>query len=124
MAYVSQYPVAYNTTYVKDTSHLNVHFEAFFATNPANSVTGTWDDNAFIAGSVTNQRVHIDLGSAITIVRIYYENNNYIGAFTSSGAKNFIFQGSNSGSSFADLTYATDTGWTTLAKSQDFLTNT
>lgn len=117
MAYTSQYPPAQNGTYVKSTTDYNgVNYLPYFATDPAKSLTGTWADNCFITvtGATTNQRFHIDLGEAKYIRHIYYENGHYMGSYTTSGAKNFTFWGSNSATAFGTLTYATDTDWTQL----------
>lgn len=114
MAYISQYPPAQNTAYVKATSY---QYSPWNATDPAKSVTGSWTNNSWISadGSYTNQRFHIDLGSAKAITRVYYENghNSATGVYTH-GAKAFTLWGSNTAAAFAQLTYATDTNWTQL----------
>ena len=69
-------------------------------------------------GAITNQRFHIDLGSAIVIEKILYDNFHISGGVTNAGVKNFTFWGSNNAAAFADLTYGTDTGWTQLTTSQ------
>jgi hypothetical protein len=66
------------------------------------------------AGPYAQQRFHIDLGSAKTIHRIYYENSHVSGGYTNRGFKTFTFWGSNTSGAFADLTYGTDTNWTQL----------
>jgi hypothetical protein len=110
--YTSQYPPAHDDTYVKATTYYST-FYPFNSTKPANSLTGnyisSWDST-----SPTNQRFHIDLGSAKIITRIYYENSHNSGTFTDAGAKNFTFWGSDSATAFAQLTYAIDTNWTQL----------
>jgi len=63
---------------------------------------------------LTNQRFHIDLGSAKIIRRIYYENYHNSGVEYDRGAKNFTFWGSNNAAAFAELTYTVDTNWTQL----------
>jgi hypothetical protein len=115
--YASQYPPAHSDTYVKATTTLGAGSEAFQATNPANTLTGSGAQWYSANGSQANQRFHIDLGSAKTILRVYYENGHVIGTATDRGAKNFTFWGSNTGSAFADTTYATDTNWTQLPTS-------
>jgi len=118
--YLSHYPPEQNNTYVKATTEYDITNPAYNATNPAlsliNSSNGTqwWAE----AGINTNQRFHIDLGSAKIITRIYYENSHESGSMTNSGAKNFTFWGSNDINSFNELTYATDTGWTQLTTEQ------
>jgi hypothetical protein len=118
MAYLSQYPTAQDTNYVKSTSELAGGYSPFYATDPTKSLTGTWigGSNTWLSntGSYTNQRFHIDLGKEFIIKRIYYENAHDSGGQTTVGAKNFTLWGSNTAAAFADLTYATDTNWTQL----------
>jgi len=114
----SLYPAEYSTTYVKATQVYSAQ-AAHEAYDPANSLTGDgvateWQTE----GAVTNQRYHVDLGAMKVIGRIYYENSHASGKDTDAGSKNFILQGSNSASSFGELTYATDTGWTQIAAGQ------
>lgn len=121
MAYTSQYPPAHSNTYVKATSHYDANYWEYYATDPAKSLTGTRALNQWLAGlgSVTNQRFHIDLGSAKVIRRIYYENSHHSGGQTDSGVQNFTFWGSNTGAgTFDDLVYVNDEGWTQLTISQ------
>lgn len=122
--YTSEYPPAYNSTYVKDTSNSGAsEYAAHFAANPANALTGSWSTRAWISANpgTTNQRWHIDLGSAKIIRRIYYENVHNSGGNTTNGVKNFTFWGSNDSSAFSTLTYGTDTNWTQLTTSQSTL---
>ncbi len=83
---------------------------------------GTQTGNCWIAasGEETDQRFHIDLGSAKIIRRIYYENFHNSGAATIYGVKNFTFWGSNTAGDFADLDYAHDGDWVEL---DDIATN-
>lgn len=115
-AYSSQYPTAHSDTYVKATSKVSASYWPYFATDPALSLTGAASANAWLSdsGQYTNQRFHIDLGSAKAITKIYYENYHGTGTGTDYGVKNFTFWGSNSAGSFAELTYGTDTGWTQI----------
>ena len=117
----SQYPPAQSDTYVKSTTKANTSHWAYFATDPAKSLTGTSINNSWTSGigSATNQRFHIDLGSAEIINKIYYENQHNSGSNTDMGVQNFTFQGSNTGAgTFDDLVYANDGGWTQLTISQ------
>jgi hypothetical protein len=119
MAYSSQYPPAYNDTYVKaTTTYASTRYYPYFATDPSTPLTGVWEDASWISlyAVTTNQRFHIDLGSAKTIKRIYYENIHYQGGYgyENLGVKTFTFWGSNDASAFAELTYGTDTNWTQL----------
>jgi len=117
----SQYPPAQSDTYVKATTKANTDYWPYFATDPAKSLTGHPGTGAWFSGSgsVTNQRFHIDLGSAKILKRIYYENVHDNGGTTTKGVKNFTFWGSNTGAgSFDDLVYANDEGWTQLTTSQ------
>lgn len=119
--YSSVYPPAHSTTYVKTTSEYGEGSRPWFTTDPALSLIGAWDWNAWLSNSsnYTNQRFHIDLGEAIVIKRIYYENLHNSGTSTDGGVQNFTFWGGNTGSgSFDDLVYANDDGWTQLTTSQ------
>lgn len=116
--YTSQYPPAHTSTYVKATDEYS-QGKAYFATDPALSLTGVYNYNTWmVSGSTGNQRFHIDLGSAKIIKRIYYENFHHEGGFTDRGAQNFTFWGSNNAAAFAELTYTTDTNWTQLTIAQ------
>lgn len=117
-SYTAQYPSAHSDTYVKATTKFSTSTWAYYATDPALSLTGGWSGVSWLASGTTNQRFHIDLGSAKTIKRIYYENFHDSGANTNWGANAFTFWGSNSPSAFAELTYGTDTDWTQLTTSQ------
>ena len=119
-AIASNYPPSQNDTYVKTTTKYSTDHWPYYATDPAKSVTGTAPGNGWISayGSITNQRFHIDLGSAFIVNKIYYQNYHDSGLSQTSGVKNFTFWGSNSATSFAELTYGTDTGWTQLTTSQ------
>ncbi len=121
MGYTSQYPTAHSNTYVKATTDLGPDYRPYFGTDPALSLTGIHADVTWYSASaeVTNQRFHIDLGSAKYIRRIYYENNHHSGGLTNRGVQNFTFWGSNTGAgSFDDLVYANDEGWTQLTIAQ------
>ena len=119
--YTSQYPPAHSDTYVKATTKANTDYWAYFATDPALPLTGNGNSTTWLSllNNVTNQRFHIDLGSAKIIRRIYYENFHSAGIYLTRGAKNFTFWGSNTAGSFAELTYTTDTGWTELTVAQN-----
>lgn len=122
--YTSAYPPAHNDTYVKATSKATTNYWPYYATDPSKSLTGGRNLNQWISGSaaITNQRFHIDLGSAKTVKRIYYENSHDSGTKTNEGAKNFTFQGSNEATAFAELTYGTDTNWTNLTTAVSLFT--
>lgn len=114
------YPVAQNGTYVKATSYRDTNTYPYFATDPTKTLTGVVTGNAWQSANlaITEQRFHIDIGSANVINKIYYENGHISGGSTDTGAKTFTFWGSNSGTAFAETTYGTDTGWTQLTCSQ------
>ena len=119
--YTSQYPIAQSDDYVKVTTRFSDLFFPYFATNPALLLTGSWGSNCWISQNTvkTNQRFHIDLGSAKIIRRIYYENGHNSGGSVKTGSKNFTFWGSNTGAgTFDDLVYENDEGWTQLDISQ------
>jgi len=116
----SQYPPAHNDTYVKATTKYATDSWPYFATDPAKSLTGTYENNSWMSqsGVVTNQRFHIDLGSEKIIKRIYYENFHHVGTQTDRGVENFTFWGSTASGDFADLVYANDGTWVQLTTAQ------
>jgi hypothetical protein len=119
--YISQYPPEQNSTYVKATSTYNPDYYPYFATDPAKSLIDNFDNLCSWQagnGEIGSQRFHIDLGSAKTIKRIYYENCHHCGSITDKGVKNFTFWGSNDPAAFAELTYGVDTGWTEIIPAQ------
>ena len=121
--YTSQYPTQ-DDDHVKATTKYDTDYWAYFATDPAKSLTGGWLGNAWLSYgdglNKTNQRFHIDLGSSKIIKRIYYENVHSSGASTNEGVQNFTFWGSNTGAgSFDDLVWGNDEGWTELTVSQN-----
>jgi len=116
LTYTSQYPTQ-DADHVKATSTYDVHYP-YNATDPENSLTGTYSGNSWLAYATSEQRFHIDLGSAKIIRRIYYENFHSDGNLADWGTKNFTFWGSNTEASFLELTYGTDTGWTQITTSQ------
>jgi hypothetical protein len=111
----SQYPPAQSDTYVKATSKTNTSYWPYYATDPTLPLTGAPNQpSSWQAIVITNQRFHIDLGAAIAITRLYYENYHATGGTTNAGAKEFTVWGSNDAAAFAELTYNTDTNWTQL----------
>jgi hypothetical protein len=116
--YSSVYPPAYNTTYVKATTVANNNdpdYAAWHACDPSIPLTGVSALHCWMSyEETTNQRFHIDLGSAKVVKRIYFENHHSEGENITMGIKNFTFWGSNDSGAFAELTYGTDTNWTQL----------
>lgn len=112
-------PVVNDNTYVRVSSTYFTYYQAWMAINTGTSLTGIAENGSWKsgAGSSTNQRYHIDLGSAKTIKRVYYENYHWAGdsESTGDGVKNFTFWGSNTPGSFEDTAYANDAGWVQLA---------
>ncbi|MBA7527288.1 hypothetical protein ES705_19464 [subsurface metagenome] len=121
--YTSQYPPAQSSTYVKATSYYSADNYPHFTTDPTKPLTGSFAGNAWLSGlnKDTDQRFHIDLGSAKIIRRIYYENIHHLGGSTDGGAQNFTLWGSNTAGDFADLVYVNDGTWTELDVSQNTL---
>ena len=118
--YTSQYPLAQSDTYVKATTKQSTNYWQYYTTDPTKSLIGTWDPNTWLSDGNTNQRFHIDLGSAKIIKRIYYENLHHGGSLTNKGVQNFTLWGSNTGAgSFDDLVYGNDEGWTELTVSRN-----
>lgn len=115
-----QYPPSQNGTYVKATNSYASTLP-YYATDPLKSLIGSgvnnaWDNYPGYAKN-TNERFHIDLGAAIIISQVNYENYHESGGSTNIGCKNFTMWGSNDAAAFAELTYATDTNWTLLTTS-------
>lgn len=117
--YTSQYPPAYSDTYAKATTweDFGTAYDVYNPLNPAVSLTGGMDERCWLSTANTNQRYHVDLGTAVIIRRIYYENHHSSGGNTTQGARTFTFWGSNEASAFSTVTYATDTNWTELTSS-------
>jgi hypothetical protein len=118
---VSDYPPVQSGDYVKATSTYDINTPQS-TTNPDKPLTGSHISNSWMSenGVLTNQRFHVDLGVSKIVNRIYYENFHTFGQYTDIGAKNFILQGSNSETAFSELTFATDTDWTTIATGLQF----
>lgn len=119
--YVSVYPPAQSDTYVKATSTVTINYYSYFATDPTKPLISTSLDSTWESGDgiYTNQRFHIDLGSAKIVTRIYYENFAEAGILTNIGVKNFTLYGSNTSGDFTDLTYADTGDWVELTCSQN-----
>lgn len=120
ISYASQYPPAHDDAHVKATSVYDATRKPYFVTNPALSLIGSVVDNGWTANgaqNITNQRFHIDLGTAKNISHIYYENYHVTGGSTNGGAKDFTLWGSNAAGDFADLVYANDGTWKQLQTS-------
>lgn len=127
LTYTSQYPPAYNSTYVVATSTLGTYYP-YQAVNPANSLVDGASTSQWYSGSNnnTNQRFHIDLGSPKIITRIYIENGHQSGGSLTEGVKNFTFWGSNTAgdathSGFNDVTWGDDSAWTQLTTSPSII---
>ncbi|MCC6404975.1 MAG: hypothetical protein IT405_01135, partial [Candidatus Yanofskybacteria bacterium] len=113
----SNYPPTQSDTYVKATSKLDTNQWPHYATDPAKSLTGSASTTSWISAATSgvNQRLHIDLGSAIVVTRIYYENYHSNGSFINRGIENFTLWGSNDSSAFNTTTYGIDTNWTQIS---------
>ena len=126
-SYASHYPIAQDGVNVRATSYYNStiyeKFAPYNATNPATPLDGDPSTHlwCWTSATTTPQRFHIDLRRPHIVTRFYYENAHFAGAATDIGAKTFTLWGSNAATSFAELTYGTDTGWTQLTTSQGTL---
>jgi hypothetical protein len=111
---LNRYPPEFTDTYVKTTTQYAAQYKGCFTCNPSLSLIGGWTNTQWSTPDSTpsNQRFHIDLGVAKAIIKIYYENSHTSGTLTNCGVQNFTLWGSNDASSFADLDYSHDTGWT------------
>jgi len=113
--YTSQYPPEQNSTYIHSTSTYGENWLPEFSTDPTKPLTGGWNGAQWLATPwVFNNWFQIDLGSAKTIKRIYYENCHHGGSYTGCGVKDFIFYGSNDPADFADQTYGNIGNWQPL----------
>lgn len=119
--YVSVYPPAQSDDYVKATSYYADYCLPHFSTDPTKSLVGELAYNQWAVGSGNDQEqaFHVDLGSAKTVKRIYYENSHVGGVVTERGWKNFTFYGSNTAGDFSDLVYADTGDWVELTCSQN-----
>ena len=114
------FPLAMDDVHVKATSVYSSEGYPYFATDSMKPLIGGWAYNGWEANTTTNQRFHIALPYPAIIRKIYYENLHDIGTLTTRGVKNFTFWGSNTPSSFQELTYATDTDWTQIGGALQF----
>lgn len=117
----SQYPTQ-DADHVKATTTRAGDYYPYNATNPAESLTGAMSGNGWCANANQQQRLHIDLGSAMVIQGIYYENSHDSGGETDMGAKTFTVWGSNTAAAFADLVYTHDVDWTAITASASTFT--
>jgi hypothetical protein len=116
--YTSQYPVEQNSNYVR-CKYIGMPYHW---TDPSSPLTGSYTGQEFTGytnydNATVESRLHIDLGLAKIIRRIYYENffgympwvpyYRYLGW----GVKNFTLFGSNDATVFSDVNYSADTGW-------------
>lgn len=115
-SYQAVYPQAFDETYIKTTNRW-FELEGFRAVDPSLSLSGGRYLTSWLTenGYVGSQRLHVELTSARVIKRIVYCNSHNDGYETNAGVRDFIVQGSNSADAFANLTFADDTGWTTIA---------
>lgn len=112
VSYTSYYPPSQNSTYVKCNNFASSDYYPWFATDPTKSlINGIAGNGWFGAWAASSHRFHIDLGTAIAITRVYYENYHDNGNTYGRGVNSFSLWGSNSATAFEELTYAIDTGW-------------
>lgn len=113
MTYISQYPPAFTSTYIKTNAEFSGH-EAVSAWNTATPLTGSWTPNNGWLTDSYDKLMTVDLGIPKIIKRIYYEgahDGGYPGSGYVGHAKEFTFWGSNSPTAFADTDYTHDTDW-------------
>jgi len=94
----NEYPEAQSSDYVLATSSVSTATNApYFATDPAKSLTGSATSTTWVSetSATTNQRFHIDIGTAAVVTRIYYENYHDSGGDTDKGVQNFTLWGHN-----------------------------
>lgn len=114
MSYTSQYPPAFNSTYVKATTTFTINYSEWLATNPSLLLTGVGINNSWVATTNINQKFNVDLGSPQIIRRVEISNYHNSGATTDAGIKNIEIYGTNDAAAFANTTYATLTDLTLL----------
>lgn len=111
---VSYYPPAQTGVYVKADSYYSTDYYPYYATDPTKSLIGTGQGNSWVSANVATPNVlQIDLGSAKSINRIYYENLHVSGGTTNAGVKDFTLWGSND-VNFSDTNASRDTNWTQI----------
>lgn len=116
----------YTASTVKVSTKLSTDYEGFYAYKPKKNFIGTAVKCAWISSSPTNQKMHIDVGTARIATKIQYHNfvdwHNYsVNSYgdisqlqTTRGIKNFTLWGSNSATAFGTVTYGNHTDWTQL----------
>ena len=111
--YSANYPVAYNTTYVKGLSSGSQAQPVHQTFNPALSLTGSSSGTQWDSGhtGVLQANIQIDCGASYALDRIYYQAAHYSGAPGSIGIKDFTLWGTDNAGAFAVETYGVDTNW-------------
>jgi hypothetical protein len=115
--YQAVYPAGYvDETYIKTTNRW-FEFEGFRAVDPSLPLSGGRYLNSWLTetGHVGSQRFHVEFAAAQIVKRIRYCNSHHDGYETNVGVKDFIIQGSNTATAFANLAYGDDTDWTAIA---------
>jgi len=105
--YTSQYPPELTSTYVKADTGGVIIGSVYNIVDPSQSLTG---GSIFEGGDPSKAILHIDLGEAKIIRRIYAENGHHWGLYGDRGWKYFDFFGTNDASAFADVT-TDNTDW-------------
>jgi len=106
MGFTPVYPPAHSDTYVKATSRYTTSYEPWFATNPAQSLTGSSTSTEWQSSTYAGQKLRIDFASSKVIKRIYLENSHSVGGITDYGIKDFEVYGSDTYSAFTSNTYS------------------
>jgi len=119
-SFMSQYPPALTTNYVKATSVLHAtNYAAHLACSTSTSLVDAAILNSWVANNKVNQRFHINIGIVRILKQFMYENYHDYGTYTNRGVRHFTLWGSNDDNAFADLVYSHDTNWTELVCSQN-----
>lgn len=113
--YITHYPVAHSSTYVKATSNYTTNPPPS-GTDPSKSLVGAMDSgNGWQANNVSgSQKFNIDYSNPFIPVRMYVENSHVSGIYTDRGVRNIRVYGTNSNTAFSNTTYADTTDLTLL----------
>ena len=110
-------PIGPTASTVKATSRYSEYYSPLYAVDVNKQLEGSDKFNQWKSAydSPTNQCFNVDLSKSLVLTDITLINGHDFGLDTDVGIKNFVIQGSNSSTAFANVTYADDTGWSTIS---------
>lgn len=104
-SYVTKYPAAYTSTYVKSANE-TTSGEAYHPLDPDTLMTGTSGNQSWNTYAQTDpQKFNIDFTSSYIFDRIAYQNYHDSGSNTNLGIKNVTVYGTNDSDAFDSLVY-------------------